>query len=251
MVTGYCVFWDSNQNRNLQPSIEKGLSDNSISNACSIAHLIPRTLLGIGPSTLALMQLEDTPLTAASGGILSGPMKYEFAPYEPSNQNITPSSSASMCWNMQQSLLPSWFLSSFPHSQRIHIWLLSYIPSPLWQHPGRSMGKKGCNTAATGHALSRLQAALMIGNPIGNTMGHISTTDNIVADDTSCIPCKSQTHTEFLKLCTQHHRLIGCHHYQPNPILISLLMMALLQRECVKPIALSRLLLTDPGRFIS
>jgi hypothetical protein len=91
----------------------------------------------------------------------------------------------------------------------------------------------------------------MIGNPIRYTMGCISTTDNVVADDIACIPCKSQTRTEIFKLCTQHHRLIGCHHYQPNPILISLLMAALLQSECVKPIALSRLLLTDPGRFIS
>ena len=113
------------------------------------------------------------------------------------------------------------------------------------------MGKKGCKTAAIGCALSQLQAALMIGNPIGYTMGRISTTENVVADDISRIPSESQTHTEFLKLCTQHHRLIGCRRCQPNPVLISLLMATLLQSECVKPIALSRLLLTDPGRFTS
>ena len=116
---------------------------------------------------------------------------------------------------------------------------------------GEAWAKKGCKTAAIGRALSRLQAALMIGNPIGYTMGRISTTDNIVADDISRIPCESLTHTEFLKICTQHHRLIGCRRYQPNPVLISSLMAALLQSECVEPIALSRLLLTDPRIFIS
>jgi hypothetical protein len=116
---------------------------------------------------------------------------------------------------------------------------------------GEAWAKKGCKTAAIGRALSRIQAALMIGNPVGYTLGRISTTDNVVADDISRIPCESQTHSAFVKLCTQHHRLTGCRRYQPNPVLISSLMAALLQSECAEPIALSKVLLTDPGRFIS
>jgi hypothetical protein len=198
------------------------------------------------------MQQEDTPLTAASGGILNGPMKYKFAPSEPSNQNINPSSSAPMCWNMQQSLLPSLvaiIISSLtknpyttltPHS-------ISTVTTPREKHGQKRLQ----NCSAIGCALSQIQAALMIGNPTVYTMDHISTTYNVVADDISCIPCESHTHTEFLKLCTQYHMIIGCDHYQPNPVLIYLLVVALLQSECVKPLDLSRLLLTNHGRFIS
>lgn len=40
-------------------------------------------------------------------------------------------------------------------------------------------------------------------------------------------------------------------HYQPNPILVSLLMAAQLQSQCAKPLTLCRLLLKDLSKFIS
>ena len=170
--------------------ILRGLSDNSIPKACPIVHLIPHTPLGIALATLALMQQEDTHLSAASGGILNGPMKYKIAPSKSSNKNITPSSWASMCWTMQQSSLPSLvaiIISSLTKNPYMTLALhsISAVTTPREKH-----GQKGYKTTAIGRALPRLQPALMNRNTIGYTMDHISTTDNIVADNISCIPCE-------------------------------------------------------------
>ena len=57
---------------------------------------------------------------------------------------------------------------------------------------------KACNSSLIGRALSRLQCAMMMNNSVGFHTGHVTTTNNVVADRISQIKHK-------LKACFNSH----------------------------------------------
>jgi hypothetical protein len=116
--------------------------------------------------------------------------------------------------------------------------------SEAWAH-------KGARVSFAGRALRRLQAALMIANPVGYCTSHVPSKENVVADTLSRLPSESSLNTDFPYLCKTQKELSGCYQFHPKLELISCIMDALLKGICIDPIALNKPLLTDPGRTTS
>ncbi len=91
----------------------------------------------------------------------------------------------------------------------------------------------------------------MINNNVGNHFGCVDTTTNVIADGISHLLTKSLLTHEFPLLITQAPSLTGLRRYLPNAAIISLIMEALLQTGSTDPLTTSRLLLANPGRFIT
>ena len=111
--------------------------------------------------------------------------------------------------------------------------------------------KKGCMSSTIGRSLTHLQAALMFNNKVGYHFRHVDRKSNVIANGISRILSKSSLTHEFPLLITQAPSLAGLWRYLPNAAIISLVMEALLQTGSMDPLTTSRLLLTDPERFIS
>jgi hypothetical protein len=114
-----------------------------------------------------------------------------------------------------------------------------------------SWSEKGAKHSRIGRALGRLQCALMLGNDINLEVEHISTVANNVADDISRIASEEKLTHLFHLLQQEHQELRGCRRFHLSSLLASTIMEMLLQGECKNPLALSRLLRSDPGRIIS
>ena len=110
---------------------------------------------------------------------------------------------------------------------------------------------KACNSSLIGRALSRLQCAMMMNNPVGIYSGHISTKDNIIADLISRIECESHSNREFLKISQDYPELDGCKRFQPSAELISHIMDAISQKKLLDPLVVNASILTSPGRITS
>ena len=80
----------------------------------------------------------------------------------------------------------------------------------------KSWARKGCKDSFGGRALSRINSALMLGNPVGIQIARIATSDNVIADRLSCIPSSSHIPTAFVSLVQEHAALSGCQRFQPN-----------------------------------
>ena len=111
--------------------------------------------------------------------------------------------------------------------------------------------QKGSRVSFAGRALGRLQAALLMRNPVGLRTSHISTSENVVADTLSRFSSLNELLTSFPTLLQTQKELIGCRQFHPSAELISCIMDALLQGVCINPIALNKQLLMDPGRTTS
>ena len=111
--------------------------------------------------------------------------------------------------------------------------------------------QKGSRVSFAGRALGRLQAALLMRNPVGLRNSHISTSENVVADTLSRFSSINELLTSFPTLLQTQKELIGCRQFHPSAELISCIMDALLQGVCINPIALSKRLLMEPGRITS
>ena len=116
---------------------------------------------------------------------------------------------------------------------------------------GEAWLKKGCASSTIGQSLTCLQSALMFNNNVGYHFGCVDTKSNVIANGISQIPSKSSLTHEYPLLVTHAPSLTGLRHYLPNAAIISLIMEALLQTGSTDPLTTSRLLLKDPGRFIS
>ena len=108
---------------------------------------------------------------------------------------------------------------------------------------------KASKSSLIGRALSRIQCALMINNPVGIWSGYINTHDNIIADRISRILTESLIPFEMPKLFKEFPELRGCRRFQPSPELISLITEALLTDKFVNPLELSRKILSAPGKL--
>ena len=108
---------------------------------------------------------------------------------------------------------------------------------------------KSSKSSPIGRALSRLQCALMINNPVGIWAGHVSTHPNIIADRISRILIESHLPFEMSKLFQEHPDLKHLRRFHPSAELISHVMEALLTDSFVDPLQTSRQLLANPGRI--
>ena len=96
-----------------------------------------------------------------------------------------------------------------------------------------------------GCTLSCIHSALLLGNPIGLQVTRISTEDNVIADRISRIPHSSDLHVAFPSPLQDHAALCGCQQFQPNAMLISAIMAALLEHASPHLVELSRQVLTN------
>ena len=96
-----------------------------------------------------------------------------------------------------------------------------------------------------GRALGRIHLALLLGNPIGLAVEHISTTANVVADLILQIKSKSDLAIEIPKVQADHPELAGCKRLHLSSYQISCIMEAILQADCKDPVEVSKQLLTD------
>jgi hypothetical protein len=110
---------------------------------------------------------------------------------------------------------------------------------------------KRCTSSATGRALTRLQASLLINQGAGYRFGCVDTKTNVIADGISRILSELALPHEFPLLLVQAPSLHGCWCYHLNAALISSIVDVLLQNDCMDPLSVSRQLLTDPGSFTS
>ena len=108
---------------------------------------------------------------------------------------------------------------------------------------------KASKISPIGRALSRIQCALMINNPVGITSGYINTLDNVIADRISRILREKLIPLEFHKLSQEFPALQHCRRFQPSSELISLVMEALLTDKFSSPLEASRRILSAPGKL--
>ena len=116
---------------------------------------------------------------------------------------------------------------------------------------GQAWLSNRCTSSATGCALARLQASLLLDQGAGYRFGRVDTKTNVIADGISRILSKLSLSHKFPLLLAQAPSLLGCQRYHPNAALISSIMDALLRNDCTDPLSVSRQLLTDPGNFTS
>jgi hypothetical protein len=86
---------------------------------------------------------------------------------------------------------------------------------------------------------------------MGYHFGHVNTKSNVISDGSSCIPSKLALSHDFLLFLAKDPSLCGCQCFLPNAALISSIVAALWQTECMNLLSASKLLLTNPGRFTS
>ena len=111
--------------------------------------------------------------------------------------------------------------------------------------------KEACNSSLIGRALSRLQCAMMMNNNVDLHTGHVTTTQNVIADRISRIKCKSNSMRAFESLLQDYPALAGCKRFQPSAVLILHLMDAILQKKFIDPMAVNSSILKNPGQIIS
>ena len=113
-----------------------------------------------------------------------------------------------------------------------------------WMH-------KSCTKSMPGRALGRLLCALMIGNPVGIDVEHVTSEDNDLADAISRFKSNGDTLRGLPALLQEYPQLRGCRRFQPSSQLLSLLMEAISQRKLIDPMDVNSKVLTDPGRTIT
>ena len=129
----------------------------------------------------------------------------------------------------------------------------SYPVVLLWADntTAESWMTKGCKESAAGRALGLLQCAMMLNNPVGTNTGHIDTKSNVIADRISRFKKETNSLIDFNILLQDYPQLRSCQRFHPSAGLISLITEALLHKKCADPVAVNRLILSDPGRIIT
>ena len=91
---------------------------------------------------------------------------------------------------------------------------------------------------------------MMIKNPVGIYVRHISTKINFITDKISRI--KKETHSVrgFASFVQEYPELAGCKRFQPSTELISHIMDAMLQKKCINPMEVIQCILSNPGQII-
>ena len=111
--------------------------------------------------------------------------------------------------------------------------------------------RKTCTRSLPGRALGRLLCALMIGNPVGLDIEHVTSEDNDLADAISRFKSNGDTLRGLPSLMQEFPRLRGCRRFRPSSPLLSLLLDAISQKKLLDPLAVNNAVLTNPGQITS
>ena len=106
---------------------------------------------------------------------------------------------------------------------------------------------KASKSSHVGRALGYIQAALMVSNPVGINVDHVTSKDNDIADRISRIKSELALLTEMQKNYKDHPSLRSCQRFHPSAELKSLIWETLLARKFVDPLEASRRILATPG----
>ena len=106
---------------------------------------------------------------------------------------------------------------------------------------------KASKSSHAGRALGYIQAALMVNNPVGINVDHVTSKDNEIADRISRVKSELALLTEMQKKYKDHPSLISCQRFHPCAELKSLIWETLLARKFVDPLEASRRILATPG----
>ena len=108
---------------------------------------------------------------------------------------------------------------------------------------------KASKASHAGRALGYIQAAIMINNPVGTNVDHVTSEDNEIADRISRIASEAVLLTEMDKIYKDHPSLRSCARFYPSAELISLIMEALSTKKFTNPLTASRRVLAAPGKI--
>ena len=108
---------------------------------------------------------------------------------------------------------------------------------------------KASKASNAGRALGYIQAALMINNPVGINVSHVTSEENEVADKISRIESESVLLTEMQAIYTAHPLLKSCRRFHPSAELTSLILETLSARKFIDPLTRSREILSAPGKI--
>ena len=130
-------------------------------------------------------------------------------------------------------------------------------PSPKDPHPAvllkadnrtaESWLVKASKSSQAGRALGYIQASLMINNPVGINVEHVTSKDNKIADRILCILSESVLLTKMQSLHKDHPSLTSRQRFHPSAELISLISATLSTKSFVDPLQISRRVLKSPG----
>ena len=108
---------------------------------------------------------------------------------------------------------------------------------------------KACKHSLIGRALGRIQCALMINNPVGISVAHVTTKKNVIADRISRVKKETNVIPSFHTLMQDFPQLKSCHRFHPSAELVSLVTAALLDKSSIDPLEASRRILSDLGKI--
>ena len=108
---------------------------------------------------------------------------------------------------------------------------------------------KASKVSFIGRELGRIQCALMINNPVGISVGHVSTKKNVIADRISRVIKESNILPSFQSLMQDFPQLKSCRRFHPSAELVSLLTDVLLQESFDDPLEVSRQILANLGKI--
>ena len=108
---------------------------------------------------------------------------------------------------------------------------------------------KASKSSQAGRALGYIQCALLINNPVGINVTHVTSAQNEIADRISRIPSEASLLADMQSIYQDHPSLTYCQRFHPSAELKSLILDTLLTRNFIDPLKLSRRALASPGRI--
>ena len=110
---------------------------------------------------------------------------------------------------------------------------------------------KASKSSQAGRALGYIQCALLINNPVGINVTHVTSEQNEIADRISRIESEAALLAEMKPIYQAHPSLAYCQRFHPSAELKSLILDTLLTKNFIDPLTLSRRALASPGRITS
>ena len=106
---------------------------------------------------------------------------------------------------------------------------------------------KASKSSHAGRALGYIQATLMVNNPVGINVDHVTSKDNKIADIISQVKSELALLTEIQKCYKDRPSLRSCQCFCPSAELKLLIWETLLAEKFIDPLEVSRRILATPG----